>query len=129
MRWPEEVRNKLQAGRISLSVAKELVKIRDKDTRLEYTNAAADYGASAPVVRQWIEDTQVKEFLEQKEIAAAIGTESSIGMGTTKLTCGICGQYHDIDKLKHVWIDPECMISINELSYEIRRLLSEEREG
>ncbi|HDO25499.1 MAG TPA: ParB/RepB/Spo0J family partition protein [Nitrospirae bacterium] len=124
LRWPDEVTDKLRVGKITLAVAKELVKIKDKQTRLEYTNAASDYGASATVVRQWIEDTQIKNYLEQGEVASAVGQATAADMGTTRLTCGICGEYHDIDKLRHVWIDPECMVAIQELSYEIRKQLS-----
>ena len=130
LRWPEEVVDKLRVGKITLAVAKELVKIKDKQTRLEYTRAAADYGASSAVVRQWIEDTQVKNYLEQVEVNTAVGEATSVGLGTTRLMCSVCGTYHDIDLLKHIWIDPECMIAVNELSYEVKKaMMKRDSEG
>ena len=129
LRWPEEVVDKLRAGKITLAVAKELVKIKDKQTRLEYTNAAADYGASSNVVKQWIEDTQVKNYLEQAAVTTAMGDATAVGLGTTRLMCSMCGTYHDIDMLRHIWVDPECMQAVDELSYELKKIMSQEPEG
>lgn len=125
LRWPEEVRDSLQKGKITLAVAKELARINDKSTRDEYTKAAGDYGASSAVVRQWIEDTEIKNYLEQKEVSAAVGTATASQMGKTQLTCSICGQYHDIERLKHIWVDPDCMGAVLELSTEVRKIIQE----
>ena len=58
-----------------------------------------------------------------------MGDATSVGLGTTRLMCSMCGTYHDIDMLRHIWVDPECMQAVDELSYELKKIMSQEPEG
>lgn len=122
-KFPEDVKQSLSLNNIKISVAKELSKVFADDKRLRLLDAAVEYGASAAVVAQWCSDSQVGDFLMQKETQEVEGDCVCIKTSQVQMPCRICGITHEINVLRHIWICPECMGAMRELSRETQKQL------
>ncbi len=106
-----------------MAVAKELNKVKNHETRERLLKSACEYGASAAVVRQWCNDSQVGLFLKQSEVQAAGGDAVAIERSQVNMPCRICDISQQIDILRHIWICPECMGAMRELARETQKQL------
>mgnify|MGYP001571117881 CR=1 FL=1 len=122
-KFPDDIKEAIALGAIKVAVAKELVKVKNEETRERLLKSAIEYGASAAVVKQWCSDTQVVKFLEQSEVAAAGGDAVAINHSQVSMPCRICDVSHMIDILRHIWICPECMGAMRELARETQKQL------
>ncbi len=122
-KFPEDVKAALSLNNIKIAVAKELSKVATDDTRSRLLAAAVEYGASAAVVAQWCADSQVGDFLMQREVQEATGDSVAINSSQVNMPCRICDISHNIDILRHIWICPECMGAMRELSRETQKQL------
>ena len=123
-RMPSDIKASLSLGEIKVAVAKELCKVKNHETRERLLKSAIEYGASAAVVRQWISDSSVNQFLEQSEVQAAAGEGGAIDRSQVTMPCRICNISQLIDVLRHIWICPECMGAMRELARETQKQLS-----
>lgn len=117
-KFPPEIKEAISRFEIKVAVAKELVKVKNAETRERLLKSAIEYGASASVVRQWVDDTQVHQFLEQSEVQAAVGDACAIDHSQVSMPCRVCDISHNIDTLRHFWICPDCLGALRELSRE-----------
>ncbi|MEQ1678407.1 MAG: ParB/RepB/Spo0J family partition protein [Chitinophagaceae bacterium] len=122
-KFPDDVKLALSLNKIKIAVAKELTKVSADDTRLRLLDAAVEYGASAAVVAQWCSDSQVGDFLMNKELQQVEGDCVCIKSSQVNMPCRICDITHNIDILRHIWICPECMGAMRELSRETQKQL------
>jgi len=118
-----DIKEALSKREIKVAVARELNKIKNEETRERLLKSAIEYGASAPVVKQWCSDTQVAKFLEQSEVQAASGDAVAIERSQVMMPCRICDITQQIDILRHIWICPECLGAVRELSRETQKQL------
>lgn len=122
-KFPDDIKEALSLGSIKVAVAKELVKVKNAETRGLLLKSAIEYGASAAVVRQWCSDSQVGQFLAQSEVQSAGGDAVAIERSQVNMPCRICDISHQIDVLRHIWICPECMGAMRELARETQKQL------
>lgn len=128
-KFADDIKESLSRREIKVAVARELDKIKDADQRKRVLASTIEYGASANVVRGWISDSQIGPFLGQSEVAGALGECNVIDRSVVTMPCRICSVSHNIDSLRHIWICPHCLSAVNELSIEVRRMLSEPVSG
>ncbi len=118
--WPEEIQKELHAGIINIAVGRELARVKDAATRSRLLDAAIAYGATKKVVTQWVDDISVDKFLVESEINRDIGENISTAITGVAMDCRICGVSHDMSRLKHIWLCPDCLLGIRELARETR---------
>jgi ParB/RepB/Spo0J family partition protein len=119
LRYPPEIIQALQDGKIKMSVAKELSRVKDLETRQRLLESAAQYGATAPTVAKWIADISVSAFLENKEIQEKAGQIQAASMGQVTMQCFGCQERYVIDYLSHIWVCPQCRAAIYQLQQAI----------
>lgn len=122
-KFPDDLKESLTRREIKVAVAKELSKVKNMETRGRLLKSAVEYGASAVVVRQWCNDSQVGIFLENQEVASAIGDMVAIERSQVTMPCRICDCSQLIDVLRHIWICPDCLGAVRELSRETQKQL------
>ena len=125
-RYPDDLKEAISKGEIKVAVAKELSKVKNMETRERLLKSAVEYGASAAVVRQWVNDSSVGQFLEQSDVQSAGGDFVAINRSQVNMPCRICDVSQLIDVLRHIWICPECMGAMQELSRETQKQLKGE---
>ena len=128
-KFPDDLKQSLSLGNIKVAVAKELARVLNEDTRGLLLKSAVEYGASAAVVRQWCQDSQVGQFLAQSAIQAAGGDMVAIEHSQVSMPCRICDISHNIDILRHIWICPECLGMVRELARETQKQLKMAETG
>lgn len=128
-KFPDDLKEAISRFEIKVAVAKELNKVKNHETRERLLKSAVEYGASANVVRQWVDDTQVHQFLEQSEVQAAGGDAVAIDRSQVTMPCRICDTSHLIDILRHIWICPDCLGAVRELSRETIKQLRMAESG
>ncbi len=119
LRYPEEIIQAIAAGKINLSVAKELSRVKDLETRQRLLESSVSYGATAPTVAKWIADTSVSAFFENKELLERSGQIQAAGMGQVTMQCFGCQEKYVIDYLTHIWVCPQCRAAIYQLQQAI----------
>lgn len=122
LRYPPEIIQAIADGKISLSVAKELSRVKDLETRQRLLESSVSYGATAPTVAKWIADTSVSNFFENKEIQERSGEIQAAGMGQVTMQCFGCQERYVIDYLTHIWVCPQCRAAI----YQLQQAIMEE---
>jgi len=125
-KMPDDLKEALSKNEIKVAVAKELCKVKNHETRERLLKSTVEYGASAAVVKQWISDSSVNQFLEQSEVQGAVGDMVAIDRSQVTMPCRICNISQPIDVLRHIWICPECMGAMRELARETQKQLQGE---
>ncbi len=129
-KFPIDLKDALVRVDIKVAVAKELNKVSDPEMRARLLKSAVDYGASAQTVHNWINDSQGCQFLDPAAVAEASGDVSVIDRTQVTLPCRICNTSQLIDVLRHIWICPDCLGAVRELSREVQRQMgATEPEG
>lgn len=120
LEWPEVIQKELHEGHINIAVGRELARVKDPETRARLLDAAIAYGATKKVVAQWVDDISVDKFLVESELNRDIGNNISTAITGVAMDCRICGISHDMSRLKHIWLCPDCLLGIRELARETR---------
>ncbi len=120
LQWPEDIKTALKLGHITIAVGNELSRLKDDETRSRLLDATIQYGATSKVVKQWIDDMSVDRYFDSQAADKEMGENISVGMSGTQMECRICGIYHDLGVLRHVWLCPDCLMGIRELARETR---------
>jgi ParB/RepB/Spo0J family partition protein len=124
LRYPEEIINAIAAGKIKMTVAKELARVKDIETRQRLLESAVSYGASGSTVAKWVEDMSVSAYLENKELMEQAGQIQAADMGQVTMQCFVCQNRYIMDYLKHIWLCPDCRA----LVYQLQRATAEEMQ-
>jgi len=128
LRWPQDIQDALEKREITWSVGRELQRVKDNEKRAAFLDAAIKHGATKRVVAQWIDDSSIDTFLQSQETMEALGENISVGMSETRMECRICGIWEDIQRLRHIWLCPECLMGIRELAREVREEIRKKQE-
>ena len=113
--WPEDVQGALQAGVISLSVAKHFAAITNEQVRAQYLEAAVNNGCSEAVAVMW---AQQASFAETGLIAAPANEEDAARLAgepqavVQKYTCFACGQIHTWRQVNFMAVCGSCQDAI-----------------
>lgn len=120
LRWPQDLKTAIGTGQITLSVGKELAKVRDDEKRGRLLEAAVKHGATKRVVHQWVEDMSIDRYFESQDADSDMGSSIQVGMGDCRLECRVCGTYMDMYVMRHIWLCPDCLGGVRELAKEVR---------
>ncbi|HEY6437020.1 MAG TPA: hypothetical protein VIY47_10540, partial [Ignavibacteriaceae bacterium] len=96
LKYPENVREALQDGKIVFSVARELVRLKNVNLRDEYLKHAVRGGATPALVKEWVDDIL---RAEKAQVKSDDDMKAEGGMQNIPLTeyfCFICGGKADV---------------------------------
>lgn len=129
LEWPQEVLDALEKGAINIAVAKELAKIKNESQRQSILDSAIQYGVPARVVKQWIDDFSVTDYLNQKKISRETGGLIAAGTGPLTMPCKVCQNKFEMNLLRHVWLCPDCMMGVNHLAEAVQDEMAKEKNN
>jgi ParB family transcriptional regulator, chromosome partitioning protein len=104
-----EVLKALGRRDISLTVARELNRVKDSDLRLVYLHAAIRGGATASVIRNWRRD-EVPNFssTESGDAVIAAAQTSAAAFQQAPMRCLFCGDTDEPERIEHLWLHKHC---------------------
>lgn len=106
----------LKQRQISLTVARELNRVKDADLRLVYTEAAIRGGATASVIRTWRQqEVQGFSSTESGEAAAASSRTAANLFQPAEMRCLFCGDADEPERIEHVWLHKHCRRYVEKL--------------
>lgn len=123
LEMPEDMQGHVHAGRIGLTVARELAEIENPEVRDQYVQHAVDYGCTADKARQW---AQTAHFAEQGIMAAHAADENGIvdtpepQFIETKYTCFVCTGQRNYRQINTLAICGTCQEAITQTRYSDR---------
>jgi ParB-like chromosome segregation protein Spo0J len=108
LKYPEDVREALQYGRIVFSVARELVRIKNDGLRREYLKHAVSGGATPALVKGWVDDI-IKAEKRDKEIEEEYQADKpSLQVPKPYFICSVHGGETDMNKSQLYRICADC---------------------
>lgn len=123
-RYPEDLKDAIRTNKIKIAVADELQKVKDEGARERLLASVIEFGASSRTVKNWIDDSQVGTFLENRQTYDNMDDNPVISRSDVSMVCRICDIVHNIDVLRHIWICPDCLGVIRELARETQKQLA-----
>jgi ParB family chromosome partitioning protein len=114
LKYPENLREALQDQKITFSVARELIRLKDENLRNEYLRHAIKGGVTPAVAKEWVDDILNAEKLQRQE---ASETQSSVQPGQVKAPeyfCFACGEKAGFNDSTLVRIHSKCQTKILE---------------
>lgn len=110
LKLPGDVQAEIDAGKISIEAGFFLGEIDDEDFRRYYLKAATDNGATAQVVRTWVDAyVQTKENRYYDGAGGVHVPMEDLGPQITWLTCDVCSGPVDARLVKYFKACPECI--------------------
>lgn len=115
LEMPEDMQGHVHAGRLGLTVARELAEITSPEIRDQYVQHAVNYGCTADKARQWAE-TAV--FAEAGIMAAqAADEDGNVEMPEpqfieTKYTCFVCTEQRTYRQINTLAICGQCQAAV-----------------
>jgi hypothetical protein len=99
-----ETQEALQKDAISFGVAKELMRVKDRNMELYFLDTALRSGCGTVVVRTWVSQWLQKQTLVTGEqVVAPVGTALPPPV-PVELTCALCGGPPEGDGMCQVWV-------------------------
>lgn len=127
LEWPEDVLTSLEKGAINLAVAKELSKVKNDSQRQSLLESAVQYGVPARVVKQWIDDFSVVDYLQQKKISQETGELISADSSPVYMPCKVCNIKFEMNLLRHIWLCPECLVGVRHLAGAVQEEIEKQK--
>jgi ParB/RepB/Spo0J family partition protein len=104
-----EILAALRRRDISLTVARELNRVKDSDLRLVYLHAAIRGGATAAVVRTWRQQEAPPLTPEQQEARSIAGAQIyAAAQAPPEMRCFFCGEADEPERIEHIWLHKHC---------------------
>jgi len=126
VRGPEEVRQALAIGEITLTVAKELLRVTHDQDRAYLLHWARTQGASGATVRGWIQERLQARAMTPDAPAPATAAE---GYGTAPVLTGLCDWHRGLVRLEEIHnlrVCDECWFQLETIR---RRLVAQSAAG
>jgi ParB family chromosome partitioning protein len=116
---PSELQQAVHERRLPAATARYLARITDDDDRRYYTEYALSSGASAAVVREWVEQWQISKAARPEEPTPRPVMPSSTGERVSvQVPCYVCGTPVDYRDALIVRVCPVCDEARRDVVYE-----------
>lgn len=110
----EDLRQAVEEGRLSASIALHLTRIKDDDDRAFYTHHAVIGGATADVTRKWAEDWELRQVVMDKPMQVQHEITARKEAGKSAWRCQFCGAEGHVAYLHSVWVCDEELTLVQE---------------
>jgi ParB family chromosome partitioning protein len=120
LRYIEPLRDALYQNKISFSVARELNKIKDDYTQVQYVRYAVENGCTPEVARKWRKQIEASETATLDEVVrkAADGYNEHSQTAIVKIECIVCRKEIDVNEMRTIYVCKECQHIIRHTSLE-----------
>lgn len=108
----EELIKSVQKEEINFSVARELMHVKNENTRKHLLNYAIKGGASVDVVKNWVQESRQEEEFPDLETPHADSEPPSFSRPPSSFVCKTCEKPTQIVNMYILRICPECHNSI-----------------
>lgn len=92
---PDTMKSEVHAGRLSIKSAIELMRVTDEVHRVHLTRYAIEGGASATVIKQWVDDWEVHVQSVSGEPAPLPTWQPGDSIVIVQMPCAVCRAVHD----------------------------------
>lgn len=108
--YPDGLREALEDGKITFSVARELSRLDDPDTLRIYTETATKAGVTPRLARQWVRDWKSTSGGEQNLRPIDTSGHGGGPAAEPEMTtgCHICTQTVPLTKIRRLNVCPDC---------------------
>ena len=114
LKYPDVLREGLKMDKVSFTVARELMGIKDEEARDYYIEAAVLSGANTYTVEGWVRGANNPPPSPPDGRPSGDKTQE-VGVGATyKPMCWLCGEAHELADLLTVQIDKNCAMCMRE---------------
>lgn len=108
LKYPENIRQALQDQKITFSVSRELVRIKNEALRNEYLKHAINGGATPAIAKEWVDDILRAEKLERTGRKEEERIFQTTGAPVGKFFCFACEEEADFNNSTLVRIHNKC---------------------
>jgi ParB family chromosome partitioning protein len=114
LNYDPDLQNALALGKISFSVCRELNKIDDIGTRMQYTRYAIENGCTPEIARKWRMELKSTEQIEAATLLeqASENYNQKTGQVVVSMPCKICNANTDVNELITMHVCPLCAVEI-----------------
>lgn len=110
--YDPELKEALHKGKVSLTVAKTLMRVDDENERAYLIKCAIEHGASASTVMGWVNDYNLRKVATYQPGGTPSSPGTTIEPILPKMACWICNQQLPYADLLHRWVCPQCVTEI-----------------
>ena len=114
LKYPDELREALETGKIKFSVARELVRIKSSALLHEYLKHTIRGGATPALVKEWVDEIITQEKLKRGEKKEDEGVKPGLQMQQPLFKCFACENITDLSASKLYRICEKCISEIFE---------------
>ena len=114
LKYPENLRIALQDKKITFSVARELIRIKNEGLRNEYLRHAINGGATPAIVKEWVDDIIRAEKIEKGLMKVETIEGSLAQVPEAVYFCFACGEKASLNDSTLVRIHSKCQKIIQE---------------
>ena len=124
--WPAEVSFAVHTGRISVSAARNLVRIADETRRQMLTNYAVDNGATARVTAAWLQSEQAGIPADHPADIEPVPGAPPMVISEPQIPCIFCEQQFKQINITYL---PICGTCQSEVVLNFKHLLKQQESG
>lgn len=112
---PEYLKEELDAKRISMAVARELMEIQDEDHRRYLVGMAVQFGCSLRMAQSWVQQRRAEQPMLDAIKADPAQHEPITRLGEVKMPCWFCSSPTPLPILSIVRFCPDCLLSADKV--------------
>ncbi len=113
LKYPVDVREALQYGRIVFSVARELVRLKNDGLRREYLKHAVNGGATPALVKTWVDDIIQAEKRDKAEDQEQVSDNPQLQVPKPVYICSVHGGNTDMNNSQLYRVCADCQKQLN----------------
>ncbi|KKL96307.1 hypothetical protein LCGC14_1845780 [marine sediment metagenome] len=112
--WQKDIREALAAGYINYSVARELTKITDDETRTSYLSYGIANGVTPSVARQWRKQWHDTENLPQDPAQVEPAPVTANRSAGYQVNCVLCSETVPLTEAQTIYAHQKCLEKIEQ---------------
>lgn len=118
LKFPRNFIDAVHSGKISLTVAEELMSCSDGAHRDYLLEMAVEHGITAAIGRMWVQDWR-KSVAPRVEVDGGGGGEEALHFDKKSyIACGLCNEAVDVTKVKTITICPDCLNQLYDMLHD-----------
>lgn len=107
--WPQEILTAVHLDKVSLAVARELIRVKDDSYRKHLLDSASNNGATAMTARVWADEWERSHAYPGGPVTADPEPTIPYQGQTVGIACGGCGRLHPIQHLRTIYLCRPCV--------------------
>lgn len=118
-KWPQDIKDAIQAGSLKYSVARELVKVTDTPYRKYLLKYALNGGCSPEKAKHWVEDWRLTNTHNDTTEPVQITDDEQPPTEQPGTICYLCDAQSNYTNMKNIWVHTACLKAVTEVLAEM----------